>query len=236
MNIPRIDNGKTPDELFNARLLFWLPADSPYGNFQLKLLKLSERVDELNRKIGEAFELWSACRASPMLTTSLYHRHVYAIEYCVHAMRRIADELIALTYCLSAFEASGVYPDRIDIDEVGDLIKAHREQSRRAATVTATFGPHIAVLDVLNGVANAYKHSFIESDHTLMATEEPCIHALHLKHNRLLSEPQFYNVRLADAVRDFGQFYDEGMRWLRAYSERHRPGGALAAVALSEGA
>ena len=31
-----IDNGKHPEDAFNAKLTFWLPTDSPYGNFQQK--------------------------------------------------------------------------------------------------------------------------------------------------------------------------------------------------------
>jgi len=230
MEVPRVDNGKIPNELFNANLLFWLPADSPYGNFQLKLHKLSERIDELNRKINEGFGLWTQCRSNPMVLPGHFQRHVYAIEYCVYLMRRVADEMIALVHCLAVFEASGQYPTGIDVDEIGDLVKAQRENSVAAAQVISIFKSHLPALSTLNDIANAFKHSFINSDHTLMATEEPCIHALHLKHNRLTSGPQFYNVRLADSVRHFDRFYAEGMRWLRAYSERNSPPGAFGAV------
>jgi hypothetical protein len=230
MEIPRVDNGKAPDELFNANLLFWLPADSPFGNFQLKLHKLSERVDELNRKIKEAFSLWTQCRSNRMVLPGHFQRHVYAIEDCVYLMRRVADEIIALVHCLAVFEFSGQYPTGIDVDEIGDLMKAQRESSVGAVQVISIFEPHLPALATLNDIANAFKHSFINSDHTLMATEEPCIHALHLKHNRLPSGPQFYNVRLADSVLRFDRFYAEGMGWLRAYSERNRLPGAFGAV------
>ncbi len=44
-----IDNGKSPDEPYNASLGFWLPPDTPYGNFGLKLMKLCDRIDKANR-------------------------------------------------------------------------------------------------------------------------------------------------------------------------------------------
>ena len=62
-SVPIINNGKKPDEPYNARLGFWLPAATPFGNFQLKLLKLSQRIDETNRRLREAFEFWHQARA-----------------------------------------------------------------------------------------------------------------------------------------------------------------------------
>ncbi len=216
MNAPRVENGKNPDEPINANLLFWLPPDTPYGNFQLKAFKLVERVDELNRRITEAFALWTHCRSSQMLATGTYQRHVFVLEQCVFLMRRIADELISLIHCLSAWEGSGTYPDRIEINCIGALM--HAAPAHRLCV----FGPHMPVLETLNSISNAYKHSFINSDNTLIGEREPSLHALDLKRNNLVAGAKFHNVPCAALVADFNRLYVDANGWLRQFSERHR--------------
>ena len=48
-----VKNGKDPDDLYNASLGFWLPPNTPYGNLQLKYMKIICRIDEANRKIAD---------------------------------------------------------------------------------------------------------------------------------------------------------------------------------------
>jgi len=57
-----IDDGKSPDEPYDARLGFWLPPNSPYGNFSIKLMKLRERRDEANRRLAESCDFWGQAR------------------------------------------------------------------------------------------------------------------------------------------------------------------------------
>jgi len=54
-----IVNGKKPGEPYNEVLSFWLPPDSPYGNLQLKYMKIILRLDEVKwtRKFGQVPKL-----------------------------------------------------------------------------------------------------------------------------------------------------------------------------------
>jgi hypothetical protein len=78
------------------------------------------------------------------------------------------------------------------------------------------------VLRALNEIANAFKHSFVQSDITVIGRDEPCVQALSLDYNKLASNAKFHSVSLAWLVNEFSAFYKEGMDWLRAFSERHR--------------
>ena len=198
-----VDNGKTPDEPYNARLGFWLPPDTPYGNSQLKLFKLSERIDELNRKIIEAYALWERCISEQMLPPGVYHRHVFVLEQVVFLMRRAADELIAFISCLNHWEQTKTYPKEIEIDCIGAFLEAKLENR------PSVFQRHIPIMRMLNDIANAYKHSFINSDHTLLGRYEPCIHALGLKRNKLSAGAKFYNVSCAALVNGFNELYQD---------------------------
>src|SRR5712691_5798383 len=107
-----IDNGKTPDEPYNARLGFWLPPDSPYGNFQLKLMKLCQRLDEANRRLIDSGNYWEQATVGGLLRINALERHVYTNEQAVYLMRRAADEMIALIWCLAEWETTRTYPRR----------------------------------------------------------------------------------------------------------------------------
>ena len=211
-----IDNGKKPDEPYNAALGFWLPPDSPYGNFQLKYMKTIQRLDEANRRINESQHHWSNFRAEGMLPVGALERHVLANEEAIYMLRRAADELVSLVWCLSKYEENGDYPNKIKVDCLGAVI-AQDENERHQA-----FAAHIELMRILNDIANAFKHSFINSDHTLLGAEEPRIHALGLARNKLSSQPEFYDVSLLTLIEFYNEFYKSCTSWLKSYSERNR--------------
>jgi len=211
-----INNGKAPDEPYNAVLGFWLPADTPYGNFQLKLMKLCQRMDEANRRLMDSFAYWDQCRTAMMSPVNAYERHVYASEQAVYLMRRGADELIALMWCLSVFQQAGAYPPRIEVDCIGAALK--KDQELGLAPVV----DNLDILRVLNEVSNAFKHSFVQSDITLIGRDEPCVHALALGYNKLEAGVEFYSVSLWELVAGFSAFYNSGMAWLKEFSQSQR--------------
>ncbi|MCM8813164.1 MAG: hypothetical protein NC924_04420 [Candidatus Omnitrophica bacterium] len=211
-----IDNGKSPDEPYNARLLFWLPSDSPYGNFQLKLMKLCQQLDEANRRLSESVIFWEQARTEGVLPCNVYERHIFANEQAVYLIRRAVDEMIALIWCLTKWEKERVYPNKIEVDCIGGVVEnPHNNQLE-------LFREHRGFLKTLNEIANAFKHSFVQSDITLVGKDEPCVYVLALKYNKIKSDAKLDGVSLARLVEEFNAFYKEGMDCLRAFSERNR--------------
>ena len=108
-----IENGKKPDEPYNAALGFWLPPDTPYGNLQLKYMKIILRLDEANRKISESRKFWKICQAGNMSHCCAYERHVFSNEEAVYMLRQAADELVSLVWLLSKYEDDRQYPKNV---------------------------------------------------------------------------------------------------------------------------
>lgn len=210
-----IENGKKPNEPYNAILSFWLPPDSPYGNLQLKHMKIIQRLDEANRRISDSWQFWNYCQTGGIIQIGAYERHIFSNEEVVYMLRRAADELISLIWLLSRFEIDKVYPKKIEIDCLGAVI--NNKQNCHEA-----FSEHIEIMVILNDISNAFKHSFINSDHTLLGAEEPRVHALGLKYNKLNSEPAFYDYSLLQLVKEYNAFYNSCVKWLSSYSERNR--------------
>lgn len=211
-----IDNGKNPDELYNESLCFWLPPKTPYGNFQLKYMKIVQRIDAANRRIADSYCLWETCTTKRILLSGEYERHIFANEEAIYMLRRVADELISLIWCLSKYNEKGEFPSKIKINCLAEVI--HQKSDSRHEV----FRDHIEFMITLNAISNAFKHSFINSDHILLGADEPCVHALALDYDNLKNEPVFYNVRLSLIVEKYNAFYSSCNNWLRQYSEENR--------------
>ncbi|MGB4067955.1 MAG: hypothetical protein WBK08_07985 [Nitrospira sp.] len=212
-----IDNGKSPDEPYSARLGFWLPPNSPYGNFQLKLMKICQRIDEANRRLTESRAFWEQARPDGISPPNALQRHIYANEQAIYLLRRTADEMISLIWCLSEWQTKGGCPEKIKVDCIGALLDLSPEEYLKPWT------PHIHMLTQLNEIANAFKHSFVDSDINVIGRDEPCVYALSLDRNKLASGVQFHGVSLMWLAKAFTAFYKDGMDWLRAFSEQNLP-------------
>lgn len=214
MNYNLIDIGKHPDEPFNAMLGLPLPASTPFGNFQLKWIDMLSRLNEVNRQIIISRETWSAA-VSGNIEDSLkdvFNRHRFSTEYAVSGMRRVADEFVALIWCLDQYETTAEFPQRIKIDMLGLVLKHSYEGPQ------GLLKRHADLIRLLNHLSNTFKHSFIQSDLMRIGQDEPVVLALNLERADLKNEPVFYTVRMSELVHQYNDFYHECREWLRQYS------------------
>lgn len=213
MNIILIDNGKQPNEPMNAKLMFLLPVETSYGNFQLKLLKIINRLDEANRRIIESVLFWEKAKEGILYT---YEAHIFANEQAIYLIRRTCDEIISLIWCLNYWKNNNhSYPIKIKYDCIGKVVNQNKE------SVMTPFKENLEVLEEINKISNAYKHSFINSDLDVIGNEEPCVHALALDYNKLASEPKFCIIELERLIIQFNKFYKDSIEWLRSFSNEN---------------
>jgi len=208
-----IDNGKKSNEQLNASLLFPLPVDTPYGNFSLKLFKIVWRLDEANRRIVEVFDTWE--RALDGSDGLAYQKHILSIEQVIYLIRKSCDEIISLIWCLDYFSKNNKYPKKIECDRIASVTN---EKSKYKAM--NPFTNHIEMLEQLNGISNAYKHSFLNSDIDLIGKDEPCVNALALDNNKLSCEPKFYSVSFKWLISGYNEFYKDCISWLKNYNNK----------------
>ncbi len=208
---PQVHIGKLTDEHLHARHILPLPSDTPFGNLALKFLKLIERLDHSNRTIKRvyaSFEGISRVAITPNLT-----EHLLLQEEVVYWLRKSCDELISLNTVIARCRVSGAYPTAVNPDSIGALLAI--EPLPPYAAEHATF------LSTINDIANAYKHSFINSEINRIGAEEPVVFALGLKRNSLANVPTFYTVSLRDVIEQFNMFYLSSVEELRASKLPH---------------
>lgn len=90
-------------------------------------------------------------------------RHHFASEEAVNMLRRTNDELVSLLWFIKARLDDGVSPEKLAVDTIYDVLDLD----------WIVFECHRPLLNTLNEVTNAHKHSFIQSDLSIVGEQEP---------------------------------------------------------------
>jgi len=216
-NIPQINNGKTPGEALNIKHAILLPSHTPYGNLLLKGTNIIRRIDRINIEIQRVFSSYvhpSKQDINNPLQDIMEHQ--FYEEEVIYWLKKTADEIISLAFVIEEWDRTGDWPNRITIDCIGAL------KSNPSDAIRKLFEPHTDDLNVLNEVANAYKHSFINTDINMMGAEQPGVIVLGLKRNKLLSEPEFYSVSFKDIVNRFSNFYETTLPVIQDWAQNKK--------------
>ena len=202
--------GEPFDSITLAQDFFWLPPDTPWGNMQLKLMKIGQRLSHANLRLSECYGHWEVFRKA-MLPGTVDHctLHWLTAEEAVSLLRRASDELVALVWVLTKRLDDGAYPNKLIVDSVSSSLTLG----------WPIFETHRWLLETLNSVSNAHKHSFLQSDLNVVGALEPCVASLSVTRNKLGSSPTFQNVSLHQLVGAYNGFLKDAWERLRDLSE-----------------
>ena len=125
MDVPLIDNGKSPEAPLLARGWPGLPHSTSYGNFGRMYAGLFLRIDEANRLIRESFRTWTVAKSDPWNTERAAERHEYVVEQAIFMMRRAADILVTMNWCLYRRTSSGQFPKKLRVSHIDAGLKMH---------------------------------------------------------------------------------------------------------------
>jgi hypothetical protein len=209
MDAPQINAGKNPQQPLNLSQLLPLPSDTPFGNFFLKYLKIVNRIDRINLLTQDIFLSFFSLAHQSEGGSEDFFQHQIITEEVIYWLRKTADELISMQYILHVQEQTGQFPNKIEVDCIGLLNHENAQDFKQ------NFLVHLKFLNTLNEVSNAYKHSFINSELSLIGAEEPYVFALALKQNDLGKQPMFHEVPFAALVVEFDNFFQSSVEQLR---------------------
>lgn len=210
-SFPQVRLTQSGKPVLNVVDLFWLPAGETYGNLLPKVALIHERIFEINRQLETAFETWYA--GHEPVPSNAPRRHLFAVEYCVYNMRRVADELVGLRAVVFHYAQFGNWPESVDPDSVGQLLH------RKDLLALTVYSPHRELLVVVNNLHNAQKHSFLNSDTTLVGRDEPTAYAIHRRRNRADAPVELYGVALKALAESFQSFCLDALEELRTISK-----------------
>ncbi|MBO4121098.1 hypothetical protein J5T34_10215 [Cupriavidus gilardii] len=170
-----------------------LPSSTPWGNLTLKYMVWRGQLHFVNIEVRRAFELHHADDANRGILLNQLHAHFVA-EQTVQAIKRLADELVAMIEMLRAAAKANTYPRMLKIDGIGPLLE------KDGPTWFDEIRPGV---ELLNSVANAQKHSFLNREIIMRGLGEPWVFTLSVDRNRLSKELTFMQVPLRAIVDTF---------------------------------
>ncbi|BBB14688.1 putative T7 phage protein [Candidatus Rickettsiella viridis] len=201
---PQINNSKKPRDGINlSNYLYTNQINTPFGNLSLKYLHVIMRVDWINVKIKSLFDSFYQTRQGfSGISTSGFEEleHQLITEELMYWLRKIADELISLTY-IQYTDPTGLTINKLKFDRIGAILQ---EPSH---SFSQFFKDHLPILEKLNEVSNIYKHSFINTAHGQISELEPTIIAFNLKRNDLKNAPEYYTQTLRIFIENYNKFY-----------------------------
>lgn len=214
MQIPQIDNGKTQDQSINASHWIPLPTNTPYGNLFLKWNNIIRRIDMINLEIRLVFESYihpSMQDINKPCQDPL--KHQFYQEQVIYWIRKTTDELISIAYVIDKWKRSGSWPDKVTIDCISAFLKG-----KPSNNIQELFTPYMEFISILNSVSNTFKHSFINTDITIVGSEYPVVFALALERNNTTNKPIFYQVSFAEIVLWFSNLYKQAAATIRQWA------------------
>lgn len=203
---------------------FWLPPDTPFGNLTKKIFSIGQRLAHANVRLHECYTCWQNAMTSTLKSNVgqnetdarlFYHsdnlvQYNYAGEEAVTAIRRCADELVTLIWYLTQHIETGQFPQKLKVDMISSFFRESQSLFNNK---------HNSFLDELNQLSNAHKHSFAQSDTTIIGTEEPCVYLLSHPHNDIKKDCEFDVVPVRRLVNEFNEFQADCFKRLRELGE-----------------
>lgn len=195
-----------------------MPTDTPFGNLEPKLFWVMSLLAQANLRLEQSAAHWSAAMSGSIGHDPVEHK--LTAGEAVFAMRRAADELVTLTAVLDERLDSGCYPAKPKYDSVGTAFDKHGNPKAEL------WSAHSWLLSTLNDLANAHKHSFLDTDTTVVGHLQPCATALHVPHNDLSRNgAKVYVVALDSLAKAFSTFLTDVMTNLRTQTSALRDAG-----------
>lgn len=199
-----IDTGKEIIENFNVRLIpNFNRYKDPYVNEQLKFIKLITDLDVVNQNIIESHEIWGEIKEVENIDMQLriyntykYKRLSKLHEYIVFDLKHFVDEIIATISIIRGF----IIDNKVYISSIGAYLSKKQSDFN-------DFDDFLDLFQKLDDLSNSYKHSYANSDLSVIGRDEDCFVALYSKYNNFDTNPTPYVVSINYVIDEFNKFY-----------------------------
>lgn len=199
-----IDTGKEIIENFNVKLIpNFNGYKDLYVNEQLKFMKLITDLDVVNQNIIESHEIWEEIKKVENLNMQLQIYNTYKYkrlnklhEYIVFDLKHFVDEIIATISIIRGF----VRKNKVYISSIGAYLSKKQSDF-------IDFDNFLDLFQKLDDLSNSYKHSYANSDLSLIGRDEDCFVALYSKYNDFDTNPTPYVISMNYVIDEFNKFY-----------------------------
>lgn len=188
-------------------------ASKYWGNLSSKVSFIFSRLDYLNDTLISICEKVEIYNINFKKRNGLTRKKAKITPYIeiIHVMtdlRMILDELIALLHIVEKRKILGDYPNKIEIECIGDLLGKWDKNKFEDVNF---FIDYKVFLKNVNDITNTYKHSFI-NDHIIFyrQLEKPTVYAIKNFNKEFdINKNKLIVIPLEDIVNDFNTMFKE---------------------------
>ena len=210
------------DKLYADELPDW-ETDCPFGHLHLKYGFILTKLNMLNETISEILVLDSKIRElkkqREYVPSELSQRPVILkMRFCTE-LKIATDDLVALNSLLYQRKEQGKWPDEIKFDSIGAIL------NNDFSNGFEEFKDFQILLEHLNGIGNAVKHSFINTESLWYRTYEPqsMIIGFYNHYNKIKKNGiKAFEVELEKFVSDYNEFLQKIKQILKNNYCQHR--------------
>lgn len=207
---PQIEIGKTPEQFLNAAQLYWLPSNTPFGNLQRIPISLISRLDCVNLKIREIYDLHERLLSSTILLQ--LPKYEMLLSELVFWLANTVDDLIMVISLLEAKVKHDSYPNKIEICDMGALLN----RSETSEELRPLLDQHRSFFSDLNNAYNSLKHHLVRFDSNLLAVDQPRFICLYNLHNNTEKGVKQIELNINELVSNFSTFYKQATDTVRS--------------------
>lgn len=151
---------------------------------QMKHMDIVLRINRINKLCRKHYEVWEN-RDNPIM--GINRDMFYLQEEIIYHVKRVIDDMISLLWVIRKFQETKQQIMNVEVDCIGDYIHGNIES-------IPCLKNYKDVLNTINEIANAYKHSYIQNLQLVLGRDEPCFCAKTHKRNNFRNNQDFYVV------------------------------------------
>jgi hypothetical protein len=198
-------------DAFYADEIIYFPSNCPFGNLDMKYQFIFTRLNLLNETIKEIHKLHTA-NYERRKKREGFPKDEYFLPIALgmrfsSELKIITDEMISLNCVVEEYKINKQWSKKIEIDCIGRLIEA-----KNPLLGYDPFYQNQQLLKDINGIGNAVKHSFINTNILWIRHYESrttILYALYQKQNDQNNVPEFIKLEMPKLVQDFNKLISE---------------------------
>lgn len=198
------------------------PPNCPFGNLDMKYNFIFSRLNLLNETITEIHRVhtinYEKRKNAEGFSGDEFFLPIALGMRFSSELKILTDEMISLNYIAEYFRNKREWPNKIDIDCIGRLL-----ESKNPIEGFAPFYKDPQLLTDINGIGNAVKHSFVNTNIIFLRNYEDMttrLYAIYQKNNDQKNDKNLMIIEMPKLVLRFNKLIDEYKTHLKSnYSQ-----------------
>lgn len=165
----------------------------------LKHMNLVCRIRRINILCENHYEVWN--RINKSSTGEVKLDMFFLQEEIIFHFRKVVDDIISLSWVIDEYTRIQQNVEVVKVDCIGQYLKN--------PDIIPYLKKYVDFFEKLNGISNAYKHSYLQTMNILIGRDEPCFYSVSYKNNNLKNMKEEYGISQNELMESLEAVFDD---------------------------